>query len=69
LLELNQEQGIKSIQNVIDISTIQSCKMECRKNYPVDMPTPQPPVPRDPLLGTEKRPAISCIDIKTFGPY
>lgn len=32
------------------------------------MPTPTPKTPRDPILGTEKRPAMSCADIKKWGP-
>lgn len=32
------------------------------------MPTPPMPIQRDPELGTEKFPAISCIDIKLWGP-
>jgi hypothetical protein len=32
------------------------------------MPTPNPKTPRDPQLGTEKHPALSCADVKKWGP-
>lgn len=67
LLQLNQEQGIKSIKDVVNRSVIHSCKIECKVRYPVDMPTPLPLPPRDPSLGQEKNPGLSCADIKKWG--
>jgi hypothetical protein len=67
LLQLNQEQGIKSMKELIDRNEIYNCKTECKKAYPVEMPTPTPKPPRDPTLGTEKRPGMSCADIKKWG--
>ncbi len=32
------------------------------------MPVREPPPPRDELLGTEDRPAVSCVDIQKWGP-
>lgn len=32
LMQLNQEQGIKSINNIVDRSQIHSCKLECQVN-------------------------------------
>jgi hypothetical protein len=68
LLQLNQEQGIKSIKTIIDNTTIHNCKVECKRQYPVDMPKAQEKPPRDPELGTEKKPALTCADIKKWGP-
>lgn len=67
LLQLNQAQGIKAIRDVIDKTQIHNCKKDCRREYPVEMPEPLLNPPRDPQLGTEKRPALSCIDIKQWG--
>jgi hypothetical protein len=69
LFNLNQEHGMKMINDVIDHSMINKCKQGCRKEYPVEMPQALPPVQRDPTLGTENNPAKSCIDIKIWGPY
>jgi hypothetical protein len=66
-MQLNQEQGIKAMKDTVDKSQIKQCKTSCKKTYPVDMPAPLPKPPRDPLLGTEKRPAQSCADIKKWG--
>ncbi len=68
LFELNQEQGQKSIKDIVNHNLINQCKKGCRKEYPVEMPLPRPPVPKDPKLGTEKNPAASCMDIKQWGP-
>lgn len=67
LLQLKQEQGIKSIKDIIDVNQIKKCKSECKKNYPVEMPEAKKKPPRDPELGTEKKPAFTCMDIKTWG--
>jgi len=67
LLQLNQESGIKNIKALIDSTGVQKCKIQCKKNYPSDMPAPDTKPPRDPLLGTQKKPAFSCMDIKKWG--
>lgn len=49
------------------MNTINSCKAECKKVYPVDMPKPPQKPPRDPTLGKQTNPAMSCMDIKKWG--
>jgi hypothetical protein len=71
LLELNQEQGKKAIADSIDKNVQNNCKDSCKKEYPnasTNMPTPKQPVPRDPDLGNQNKPAMSCMDIKEWGP-
>ncbi len=67
LLQLKQEQGIKAIKDIVNKNIIKKCKVECKKEYPVDMPQAKQKPPRDPELGTEKKPAMTCMDIKKWG--
>lgn len=72
LLELNQEQGKKAITDNIDKNVQNNCKESCKKEFPgasKNMPTPKQPVPRDPDLGSQRKPARSCMDIKEWGAY
>jgi hypothetical protein len=55
------------IGDIIDHNMIKKCKQGCRKEFPVEMPQQQPPVERDPKLGSENKPARSCADIKVWG--
>lgn len=68
LLGLKNDQGSKAIKDVIDKSQIIQCKKQCSKENPVEMPdSSMKEPPRDPELGTEKKPALSCADIKKWG--
>ncbi len=68
LLELNREQGLKTIKDILNINEISSCKKRCTTEYPVEMPsTNMGPPPRMSDLGTEQKPAFSCNDIKKWG--
>jgi hypothetical protein len=67
-LKLDTQQGQEAIRDVIDKTTVEKCKRECQSTYPMSMPQPESAVPRDSNLGTEKCPAVSCADIKKWGP-
>ena len=69
LLGLNNEQGLKAIKNILESSTIKRCKRQCNNSYEVELPSTLPRPNRDPDLGKEKKPALSCADIKEWGPY
>jgi hypothetical protein len=67
-LGLKNDQGLKAVKDVIDKSQIVQCKKLCSRENPVEMPdASMREPPRDPELGTEKRPGLSCADIKRWG--
>ena len=67
-LGLKNDQGLKAVRDVFDKSQVVHCKKLCSKENPVEMPdaTMKEP-PRDPELGSEKKPGFSCSDIKKWG--
>jgi hypothetical protein len=66
-LRLNGE-GFSQIKSSVSKEEINICRNACKKQYKIDMPVILPIPPRDPGLGKDiKNPAVSCMDIKTWG--
>ena len=67
-LGFGKPNGSTIIQSMIGNEETNKCRIECNKQYPIDIPIILPTPPRDPGLGkTIDNPAISCSDIKQWG--